>query len=366
MRRKMIVIMIAVSLIMTYVLIWDSLAMYLRTAQTKRISEAFQYENEITVQCSMETLEYNAAAFWNAMEACDQYNLFSVVDHCRTGTAAESKTITVMLECNEDIPADIIWNDDAAAARCGVVLGKCNRALTHERNQKTYLYVNGNEYEVIGWFRETAAEQIYLFTEGMTIGDKIGISQELLFTYDRMFCYMTLGSNGTEANIINSMYEYLLEQYLSEAQGDWNFSGGYNDETVVTVMDVFYSAVLGMMAGLFIFCLLNLMLLMNVWMSERAREFVVKLVYGWQTGRIILNAQKELFFMQLVACLIGGMAVCLPERDSMAAIWLNWQYVLLIACILIGSVLLILIAATAVMYVYLRRLQPAVLLGKQQ
>lgn len=363
MRRMIITVLLIISLFLTYLLVCYSMVIHLETKRLDELLKMFSYQSGITVQVYPDDLEYNADLLWQEIEGFEKYNWISKVT-CTAGKTTENVNITVVLHLNERLPGNIEWDSYADESDKGVVLGECNRYLTYEREQKSYLNINGIEYEVLGWFQEEAVETIYLFTAGMTHEEKCNALSSMVFSNNLVYCEIIAGTNQEE-NAQSDIAQFMEERFLPCLEGTWAFADPADGEEADSMYDVLLSMEQKAVLGLLFFCLVNYVMILYVWMHEHRKEFVIKDVYGWNKNRTVFQAQRDMLWLQLGTCLTGIAAVYLLERKHIAQL-LKGKDLLLASGLTVGSLIGIMLVLGIVMTVFLKHLHPIKQLGKRE
>lgn len=299
MRKKIIIIILILSLTLGYALMYYTALIELDKRHAKEIDRRLSYNDQITVNVH-NSRSYDIGQFIKSISEMNRYNWF-IEEYCAVGVEFEYKKITLMLKENEKIPANIIWKNSKEDVRIGVVLGQRNSSV-YKRGETEYIVINGSEYEVIGYFEERSDEDIYLFLNGMDEEEEKDILKKIAFSYMTFNLCAASSEDGEDRDSIeNTMFEDIISQMDFECE---IVDAGANVETM-TLFDVFFEVENRIIYLLIAFCVVNSIMVLGVWMNEHRKEFVIKSVFGWKNSLTVLESVKSLLTVHLLSCLFG-------------------------------------------------------------
>lgn len=264
-----------------------------------RLKAQYEYRVDITIS-KMSKMDL----FDNISNGVDKGNLIVSGKYNLYVSELEHSYITeVILIQNEDIPYDIVSgrlpgsdSNDKGKKLVAVGRDKYNKAV--EKNGKKYLTIENEEYEIIGVIGNKHSD--YLDYKMVMDYNCMGDNAKKILIEQNNYT-LKLGSNLNELsetykqiymNLMKKSTSLIIEGKQITGKGENIINGTLVKENIKINIIVY------------LFCVLNGMLISEFWILERKKEFVIKRIFGYNKKKIILEILKNVVLLSLTAMLI--------------------------------------------------------------
>ena len=223
--------------------------------------------------------------------------------YCTVDAAAVTTGIWICLYAKEPFPYQLKsghypTEDDIQDDIPPIVIGSAYEPYVVTRNETRYIFVQGEVYRVTGCMQGRSDENddhIMLFAQNL------GGNVRSLIRGDNSIWGLDLVFQSNEADV-EEVYEALSEKLLP--YGD--FVSRPDDYEIYTEVSTeknygYY--------GMLLYCVIVMVLVSIYWVSTRKRELLLKRVFGYSTGRLIMELLAELIMLCVIALGIGILAV---------------------------------------------------------
>lgn len=206
----------------------------------------------------------------------------------------------VLLAVNEELPYPVIeghipGTDENDYGRNVVALGRDKYRYAYDRNGKKYVTIDQEEYEVVGL---------------------IGSEQSDYWDYRVVFNINCTGNNTKR--IFNSQQSQVLTLYSNHYDMEDSYEILYNNLVAsdsmcnitpykknstgkTTINDTLAKENVRVNIMVYIFCLLNCIIISMLWIIQRRKELAVKRTFGYGNGRILAGIAGNISLMMVLS-----------------------------------------------------------------
>ena len=362
-RDPVMSVLLVISLGLTFLLIFNGIEMGNQFVSAQEQKEQEHYKTEVKLR--YEVLEDDEEDDEPKTEKERQKNFLSTLDITTgnvilyergvgIGNAFRQSEIYVMLASNEENTYQLDWGrfptkEELAEQKKVVMIGKGMGKYTQQIEGKRMLLIEADYYEVIGEFADytgrNADGRILLYYDSLTEIIKKRLYDQL---EDPMNSYTFLyGTNQTEfTDSWESFYQWAVtnldENLVVETE---NMEEEEKEEnSMATVMVQFNPYII---AILVCFSVINCIVISNLWIQRRKKEFVIRKAYGQSLFRIGLQLLGEIIKFSVMATgLMLILQLCYNAIIGQKMYWYkhivsNLSYFLLLMGVVIVVVLIL-------------------------
>lgn len=362
-RDPVMSVLLVISLGLTFLLIFNGIEMSNQFASAQEQKEQEHYKTEVRLR--YEGLEEYEEGDESKTEKEKQKNFLSTLDittgnvilfggRVGIGNAFGESEIYVMLAANEENRYQLDWGrfptkEELAEQEKVVVIGKGMEKYTEKIEGKIMLPIENDYYEVIGEFSDytgrNADGRILLYYNSLT--EKIN---KRLYDYleDPTNSYTLLyGTNQIEfTDSWESFYQWAvtnLDENL-EVETENMEEEEKEENSMATLMVQFNPYII---AILVCFSVINCIVISNLWIQRRKKEFVIRKAYGQSLFRIGLQLLGEIIKFSVMATgLMMILQLCYNAIIGQKMYWYqhivsNLSYFLLLMGVVIVVVLIL-------------------------
>lgn len=209
----------------------------------------------------------------------------------------------VILKSNEELPYKLLsgrlpGSSSADEGKNIVALGRQKYEMAEERNGKKYVTLDGAEYEVVGQIGSTNSD----YWDYKIVFHIACIDTKTMKRLNGEKSFKVLISSNT-TNIDDS-YKKVFQNIMYEDSLCNIVSNRVHSTGDNTVQDTVNKANIQINEKVYIFCLLNCMVVSVFWIIQRSTEIKIKKIYGYSNIRIILDIMLNVSILIVVALLI--------------------------------------------------------------
>ena len=266
-----------------YVTIFGALGIYNKAYQKEADRLAALYKNRI----EMSVVSLNKS---DILSACTDGVTEGNIRAKKVGlyyTERKSSTVApeIILAVNEELPY---------VMESGRIPGTSQYRYAYEENGKHYVTFENETYEVTGIIGNEGSDYSdnMIVFDNRCLGDNVRKSVNELKEYTIM-----IDSNTTE---LNDTYEKVYGADINCAIESRSVSG--NGQS--TVEKTLQKENIKINKVVYIFCILNCMLMSEFWIIERNKEFAIKRTYGFGQLRLIGGIARDILILGVASLVI--------------------------------------------------------------
>lgn len=361
-RYKLTAIFFIIGQLIMYVTIFGALGIYNRAYQKEADRLAAQYKNRI----EMDVTSLNKSDILSVdREDVTEGNVIAKnVSLFYSERKSNNKKPEIILASNEKIPYELvsgrmpgIQKDDEGKRL--VALGREQYKYAYEMNGKYYATFENESYEVVGIIGNAGSD----YLDNTIVFNIMCLGENVLSAISNLSEYTVfIGSNNSDINeTYAKMYNNIIKKDKNAAIESTSISGDGKS----TVAGTLKRENVKINIIVYIFCILNCMLMSEFWIIERNKEFAIRRTYGYSQLRIIGGIARDIIAL-------GGTSLIIYTACHIIAVnvlrirlyTINWNMGVILSIIFINATSLIF---TMIVPVYrIMRLNPAVILEDKE
>lgn len=300
-RYKLTAIFFILGQLLVYFTIFGALNIYNKAFQKEEDRVRFQYSNRISLEI---TDNSKKDVITNCSEGVADGN---VILAGKTNVFFEEKKssnrIEIILKQNEDINYELVEGrlpgsryDDIDKKI--VALGRYQYKYAYEEDGKKYVTFDGEKYEVVGVIGNKDSDYLdykIVFYIG-SIGDNMlkNIREQYAYTIE-------IGSNSKD---INNSYKIIYKNIMKESRYALIESKSEKGEGASTINSTLYKEKFSVNILVYIFCLLNCMLISEFLIIQRKKEIAIRSTYGFSNIRILIKITGDVSVLCLTSFVV--------------------------------------------------------------
>lgn len=270
----------------------------------------------------------------------------------------------IILADNENIPYELVsgrlpgTQEDDEGKRL-VALGRAQYEYAYEMDGKYYATFENESYEVVGIIGNSGSD----YLDNTIVFDKRCLGDNVMSAVMNMSEYtIFIGSNYSDINeTYAKVYNNIIRKDKNAAIESTNISG----EGRSTVAGTLKRENVRINIIVYIFCIVNCMLMSEFWIIERKKEFAIKRTYGYSQLRIIGGIARDIIALGGTSLIIYAACHIIAVNVLRIRLYtINWNMGVILSVIFINATSLIF---TMIVPVYrIMRLNPAVILEDKE
>lgn len=209
----------------------------------------------------------------------------------------------ILLSVNEDLPYKMIsghipgTTPDDYGKNC-VALGRNKYKSAYERGGEKFITINQEEYEVVGVIGSEVSDywdyKIVLNINCISDGLKRTLKNmnELTISIYSNEQEMKSTYNQVYSNIINKDSTCIISSYQKKQMGESTVNSTLEKENYKTNVMVY------------MFCLINSIIISIFWVIQRRREFAIRRIFGFSNIKLIVTIGTELLALMGTSLII--------------------------------------------------------------
>ena len=311
-RYKLTASFFIIGQVIMYVTIFGALGIYNKAYQKEADRLAAQYKNRI----EMDVTSLNKSDILSVdREDITEGNVIAKnISLFYAERKSNNRRPEIILADNENIPYELVsgrlpgTQKDDEGKRL-VALGRAQYEYAYEMDGKYYATFENESYEVVGIIGNSGSD----YLDNTIVFDKRCLGDNVMSAVMKMSEYtIFIGSNYSDINeTYAKVYNNIIRKDKNAAIESTNISG----EGRSTVAGTLKRENVRINIVVYIFCIVNCMLMSEFWIIERKKEFAIKRTYGYSQLRIIGGIARDIL-------VLGAAALCIYVICHMAAIYL--------------------------------------------
>ena len=220
-------------------------------------------------------------------------------------TERKSSTVApeIILAVNEELPyvmesGRIPGTSEEDYGKRLVALGRSQYRYAYEENGKHYVTFENETYEVTGIIGNEGSDYSdnMIVFDNRCLGDNVRKSVNELKEYTIMIDSNTTELNDTYEKVYNNVYGADINCAIESRSVSGN--GQSTVEKTLQKENIKINKVV------YIFCILNCMLMSEFWIIERNKEFAIKRTYGFGQLRLIGGIARDILILGVASLVI--------------------------------------------------------------
>lgn len=277
-----------------YVTIFGALGIYNKAYQKEADRLAALYKNRI----EMSVVSLNKS---DILSACTDGVTEGNIRAKKVGlyyTERKSSTVApeIILAVNEELPyvmesGRIPGTSEEDYGKRLVALGRSQYRYAYEENGKHYVTFENETYEVTGVIGNEGSDYSdnMIVFDNRCLGDNVRKTVNELKEYTIMIDSNTVELNDTYEKVYNNVYGADINCAIESRSVSGN--GQSTVEKTLQKENIRINKVV------YIFCILNCMLMSEFWIIERNKEFAIKRTYGFGQLRLIGGIARDILIL---------------------------------------------------------------------
>lgn len=310
-RYKLTAIFFIIGQLIMYVTIFGALGIYNKAYQKEADRLAAQYNNRIEMDVT--SLNKSDILSIDRDDISEGNVIAKNVSLYYAERKSNNKKPEIILASNENIPYELVsgrlpgTQKDDEGKRL-VALGRTQYEYTYEIDGKYYATFENESYEVVGIIGNAGSDYLdnTIVFDIKCLGDNVLYAVKNLSEYTIFIGSNNSDINGTYAKVYNNVIKKdknaAIESTNISGDGKSTVAGTLKRENVKTNIIVY------------IFCILNCMLMSEFWIIERNKEFAIRRTYGYSQLRIIGGIARDIL-------VLGAAALCIYVICHIVAIY---------------------------------------------
>ena len=284
-----------------YVTIFGALGIYNKAYQKEADRLAALYKNRI----EMSVVSLNKS---DILSACTDGVTEGNIRAKKVGlyyTERKSSTVApeIILATNEELPyvmesGRIPGTSEEDYGKRLVALGRSQYRYAYEENGKHYVTFENETYEVTGVIGNEGSDYSdnMIVFDNRCLGDNVRKAVNELKEYTIMIDSNTVELNDTYEKVYNNVYGADINCAIESRSVSGN--GQSTVEKTLQKENIRINKVV------YIFCILNCMLMSEFWIIERNKEFAIKRTYGFGQLRLIGGIARDILILGVASLVI--------------------------------------------------------------
>lgn len=311
-RYKLTASFFIIGQLIMYVTIFGALGIYNKAYQKEADRLEAQYKNRI----EMDVTSLNKSDILSvARENITEGNVIAKnVSLFYSERKSNNKKPEIILASNENIPYELVsgrmpgtWKDDEGKRL--VALGRAQYEYAYELDGKYYATFENESYEVVGIIGNAGSD----YLDNTIVFDIKCLGDNVLSAIRKLSEYTVfIGSNNSD---INETYAKIYNDIIKKDKNAAIESTSISGDGKSTVAGTLKMENVKINIIVYIFCILNCMLMSEFWIIERNKEFAIRRTYGYSQLRIICGIARDIV-------VLGVAAFCIYVICHIAAIYL--------------------------------------------
>jgi hypothetical protein len=268
---------------------------------------AYAKENDRLNALAVNRIEVDADTFANAdilSQAADDVHVGNIIAEGKlmvdVSEIGSRNICEVLLAVNEAMPYPLLeghipGTEKSDYGKATVALGRDKYRYAYERDGEKYITVNQEEYRVVGVIGSNASD----YWDYKIVFNINCMSDSLKKEFQTFNSYViSIYSNEYElTDSYNKVYENILKTdpvcnisaYSRNSTGNSTVASTLAKENLRTNVMVY------------IFCLINSVIISMFWVIQRRREFAIKRTFGFNNTRLLAEMAAELLALMMVS-----------------------------------------------------------------
>ena len=300
-RYKLTSVFFILGQLIVYFTVFGALNIYNRAFQKEEDKIKFQYANRIEMEISDNGKNDIIS---NCTEGVTSGN---VILAGKIDAFFEEKKVSnrieIIIKQNEDLNYEIAdgrlpGTEGSDASKRQVALGRYQYKYAYEEDGKKYVTFDGEKYEVVGIIGNKGSD----YLDYKIVFNINSIGENLLNNICNQNSYtIEIGSNVTDINdSYKTIYENILKRSSRAMIDSYSLKG--NGEN--TISSTLYKEKFSVNILVYVFCLLNCMLISEFLIIQRKKEIAIRRTYGFSNARIVLGIMRDVSVLCLASFVI--------------------------------------------------------------
>lgn len=288
--------------------------------------------------------------------------LFTKGYHSFVGTGVFSVCTYVVHNAMEEIRHDFVWGrgitkEEAKRGDKVAIVSTALNPYLKQKDDRKYISINATDYEVVGIYEnQDVLENCYRMDMCIFYSSMDELTKKAYFKDQESNIFVQYSSNAdnndNNKKIYGEMREILKSYGLHEEE---DIIEQENDDSLISAklkMNKFFLYIT------FGFSLLNCVVISDIWIKRRYKEFVIKRTFGFDMWDIIVNLLKDLLLYCSMATMIAFVAQILYSyvtgKNS-----IRIEYMVDNMISIAGCMVIIILITVAIPIIRIRRITPA-------
>ncbi len=300
-RYKLTVLFFVIGQLIIYVSIFGALNIYNKAYQKEQDRLKFQYKNRIEMSIAKMNKKDIISQCTNGVLVANAV-LSGKLDFY-FGEKKTSNRAEVILMQNEATTYELVSGRLPGSIKDDygknvVALGRYQYQYAYQENGKAYVTFDNEKYEVVGVIGNKESD----FQDYKVVFDINCVGQNLKNTINEQTNYtINIGSNITK---VNSSYEAIYNNIVNINKNTQIESKVLNSSGESTVTETLYKENFRVNVLVYVFCILNCMLMSEFWIIQRNKEIAIRRTYGFGKFRIIVGIIRDILMLCIVSLVI--------------------------------------------------------------
>lgn len=308
-KDPVVTVLLMISFILSFFLVLNGLRMYqnIQIITTQKQEEKYAHQYALTYYPPSEYSEHEKKEEFTEFIPylkCEQGNITLHGLYGIIGGAYQEYPLEIVMASQETIKYKMAWGE-VSREPYTVVIDKTMESECIKKQDGLYISIEEEWYKVTGEFNDSSE----LGEDSHVLLTYDSISKELIKKiYENLsqigFSYQILyETDGTLEKKDISKLEQWAEQWLNEG-----FEIGEiveeKDEVKEVVSATARNMALSIVKVLFCFSILNCMVVTDLWVKRRKREFIIRKAFGENNMQILKHLFKELGIFAGISCIL--------------------------------------------------------------
>lgn len=300
-RYKLTSVFFILGQLVIYFTVFGALNIYNKASQKEEDRIKFQYANRIQMEISDNGKN-------DIISNCtDGVTSGNVILAGKTNAFFEEKKtsnrIEIIIKQNEKLNYEMVEGhlpgiEDTDTSKRQVALGRYQYKYAYKEDGKKYVTFDGERYEVVGIIGNSDSD----YLDYKIVFNIKSIGENMLKNISEQYSYtIEIGSNLVDIkDSYKTIYQNILKR-SSRVMVDANSLKGNGENTIDSTL---YKEKFSINILVYLFCLLNCMLISEFLIIQRKKEIAIRSTYGFSNARIVLEIMRDVSVLCLTSFVI--------------------------------------------------------------